>query len=1132
MSESLRQNNLFLNQNWQVIYQAMSQVSFASYDYDTIRQALITYIQLNYPEDFNDWIDNSEMVSIIELLAYLASSLSFRIDLNIRENFIDTATRRESILRLARLISYQPRRCIAGQGLIKLVQVQTDQNVYDSNGKNLINTPINWNDANNPDWFEQFILVLNAAFINGNPYGKPVKQGTVANILTQRYDFNNTLSSVLAFPFSSIVSGQNMNFEFCNVDFTTASSGSIAVGSSGYFSEKDPNIFNPYSIVYRNDGNGYNSPYTGFFALFKQGSFGYSDFILDTPVPNRVIDIGATNINNSDVWVQTIDDNGVPIITWTKVPALPNSNLVYNDIDQLTRNIFQVITTDVNGNDSISIAFSDGTFGNIPVGRVRVYYRTSNNLTYSILPQDLSGISLGLSYASSTTSVNNIYMQYALASTVSNSLTRETSLSVQQNAPATFYTQNRMVNGEDYNLFPLRSSEALKVQATNRIYSGQNRFIDINDPTGLYQDTKIFSNDGILYTDSDSNYTEIYSSSNLTPTQVINTYVQPVLNGTFNTSFTDPAIRDFYIQNYPKKSVTNYVWVNSAKSSDSNTSLGYFELSTNYNNPSGNQEIPIILPDTTSSIRLGSYILFSNGTWGCVLNEGNTVQTSYLTLIYGNIPTGTPVVSVIPSFRNTLTTEEVSAISSAISQSRNFGITFQSNTNSFNVISQENLAIDSPFSLQYQGDQSMQNLDSSWLIQMKWVNGEGWQLTSRGLEFIFESLQDVRFYFINTKKIVDLNTGLSQQDFINVLSLNPDPITGLALGHDYPWQLIDQVEYADGYLEPRRVRVSFWTQNSYNVIEFPDQFSRIVNPLMINSVNSSTGVIDPSTFPYVFYMLQTVGDFDYWNPTTVTRIYSNITLMTRSAPLSSSIWNDGDVVYIRDQQLFLKYQSSPLSFVDVTSQYKAVVGRNDINYLWQHFADNNDRIDPAIMNIIDIYVLTSSYDTAIRNWIANNNPSAPEPTPPEPEDLRSTFSYFENYKMMTDQIVWHPVKYKLLFGAAADSELQVTFKVVKNAGLNVTDSELKSMIRQSINTYFSLVNWGFGQTFFFTELAAYIHQQNPAMLSSIVLVPLTSTGVFGDLFEISCDSDEIFLSCAEVTDIQIVTSLTHSELRS
>ena len=96
----------------------------------------------------------------------------------------------------------------------------------------------------------------------------------------------------------------------------------------------------------------------------------------------------------------------------------------------------------------------------------------------------------------------------------------------------------------------------------------------------------------------------------------------------------------------------------------------------------------------------------------------------------------------------------------------------------------------------------------------------------------------------------------------------------------------------------------------------------------------------------------------------------------------------------------------------------------------------------------------------------------------------------------------------------------------------MTDSELKSMIIQSINTYFSLVNWGFGQTFFFTELAAYIHQQNPAMLSSIVLVPLTSTGVFGDLFEISCDSDEIFLSCAEVTDIQIVTSLTHSELRS
>jgi hypothetical protein len=37
---------------------------------------------------------------------------------------------------------------------------------------------------------------------------------------------------------------------------------------------------------------------------------------------------------------------------------------------------------------------------------------------------------------------------------VSNALARETLDEIKQRAPARYYTQNRMVNGEDYNNFP------------------------------------------------------------------------------------------------------------------------------------------------------------------------------------------------------------------------------------------------------------------------------------------------------------------------------------------------------------------------------------------------------------------------------------------------------------------------------------------------------------------------------------------------------------------------------------------------------------------------------------------------------------------------------------------------------
>ena len=38
-------------------------------------------------------------------------------------------------------------------------------------------------------------------------------------------------------------------------------------------------------------------------------------------------------------------------------------------------------------------------------------------------------------------------------------------------------------------------------------------------------------------------------------------------------------------------------------------------------------------------------------------------------------------------------------------------------------------------------------------------------------------------------------------------------------------------------------------------------------------------------------------------------------------------------------------------------------------------------------------------------------------------------------KSLSDQIIYHPVKYKILFGTNAEEELQATFKVVKNLKL-------------------------------------------------------------------------------------------------
>ena len=68
--------------------------------------------------------ESSEYIALIDMIAFLGQSLSFRADLNARENFLETAQRRDSIPRLARMLNYYPKRQQIARGLIKVNSVQ------------------------------------------------------------------------------------------------------------------------------------------------------------------------------------------------------------------------------------------------------------------------------------------------------------------------------------------------------------------------------------------------------------------------------------------------------------------------------------------------------------------------------------------------------------------------------------------------------------------------------------------------------------------------------------------------------------------------------------------------------------------------------------------------------------------------------------------------------------------------------------------------------------------------------------------------------------------------------------------------------------------------------------------------
>ena len=172
MATNTRQTNIFATEDWKKIYTTFSNADFQSYDFETLRKVMVDYVKTYYAEDFNDFIESSEYVALLDLIAFTAQSVAFRTDLNARENFLETAERRDSVLKLVKQLNYVPNRNRSASGFLKINSVTTTESIIDINGNNLSRTAIAWNDANNANWVTQFSQIMNAAINSSQKIGK------------------------------------------------------------------------------------------------------------------------------------------------------------------------------------------------------------------------------------------------------------------------------------------------------------------------------------------------------------------------------------------------------------------------------------------------------------------------------------------------------------------------------------------------------------------------------------------------------------------------------------------------------------------------------------------------------------------------------------------------------------------------------------------------------------------------------------------------------------------------------------------------------------------------------------------------------------------------------------------------
>ena len=77
-------------------------------------------------------------------------------------------------------------------------------------------------------------------------------------------------------------------------------------------------------------------------------------------------------------------------------------------------------------------------------------------------------------------------------------------------------------------------------------------------------------------------------------------------------------------------------------------------------------------------------------------------------------------------------------------------------------------------------------------------------------------------------------------------------------------------------------------------------------------------------------------------------------------------------------------------------------------------------------------VITYNYYNEMQVWKKTNGTIATLPVPPSTHELRAQYNAIEQYKMVSDSVVWNSGKFKILFGPQAEPELQAVFKVVKS----------------------------------------------------------------------------------------------------
>jgi hypothetical protein len=179
----------------------LTNVNYTNQDFWSMKARLVDFIKERFSDQFNDFVESDLAIMLIENWAFIADTLSFKIDQIANEIFIDTVTEVDNAFRLSTLVGFKPQPPIGARSFWSV----TINNALETDLE--IPTPVlvNFSTNDGPKTIELFAAdseknprFSDSIFINAGQFINTTIVGVEGRTITQQFSGLGTTNQSLS----------------------------------------------------------------------------------------------------------------------------------------------------------------------------------------------------------------------------------------------------------------------------------------------------------------------------------------------------------------------------------------------------------------------------------------------------------------------------------------------------------------------------------------------------------------------------------------------------------------------------------------------------------------------------------------------------------------------------------------------------------------------------------------------------------------------------------------------------------------------------------------------------------------------------------------------------------------------